>query len=129
MDTPQTCGRGLADHSALPMKLAELTDAVRAVLEHHTKALDVSDPSSKKELDAYRKLVKEHADAAAQLRSIATEMAGYRDLPMGRHDPAAMAGPAGRDAFEAFVTREEELAGLLEERLKNDRHMLTTMRA
>ena len=129
MDTPQTCGRGLADHSALPLKLAELTDAVRLVLELHTNALDVSDPASKGELDAYRRLVKQHGDAAAQLRATAAEMAGYRDMPMGRHDPQAMAAPAARDAFETFVTREEELAALLEARLTNDRHMLTAMRA
>ena len=33
VDTPQTCGRGLAEHSALPKKLAELMDSVRGILE------------------------------------------------------------------------------------------------
>ena len=49
MDTPQTCGRGLAEHSPLPLKLAELTDSVRAVLELHLKALELGDPASKDE--------------------------------------------------------------------------------
>jgi hypothetical protein len=127
--TPQTCGRGLAEHAALPLKLAELTDAVRVVLELHMKALDLSDPASRNELDAYRSLANKHRDAAAQLHTIATEMAGYRDLPMGRHDRERMATPAASAAFESLVGREEGLATLLEVRLNNDRHMLTAMRA
>jgi hypothetical protein len=59
----------------------------------------------------------------------ATEMAGYRDLPMGRHDPKAMAAPAAVDAFEKFVKLEQELATLLESRVKKDRPILIQMRA
>jgi hypothetical protein len=129
METPQTCGRGLAEHSALPEKLAELTDAVAVILELHMKALDVTDPSSRKELDAYRQLANEHRDVAAQLYTTATEMAGYRDLPMGKHDPQAMAAPAVVDAYETFVKLEQELATLLEKRLKHDRQLLIQMRA
>ena len=129
METPQTCGRGLAEHSALPAKMAELTGAVAAILELHMKALDLTDANSRRELDAYRQLANEHRDAEAQLRTIATEMAGHRDLPMGRHDPKAMGAPAVVDAFETFVKLEQELATLLEARLEQDRQMLTQMRA
>jgi hypothetical protein len=125
MDAPQTCGRGLAEHSALPAKLAELTEAVAVILELHMKVLDLSDPASNKELDAYRQLANEHRDVAARLYSIGTEMAGYRDLPMGRHDPKAMASPAAADAFDRFVKLEEELLELLERRLERDREMLS----
>jgi hypothetical protein len=128
METPQTCGRGLAKHSALSAKMAELTGAVAAILELHMKALDLTDASSTRELDAYRQLANQHRDAAAQLRTIATEMAGYRDLPMGRHDPKAMGAPAVVDGFETFVNLERELATLLEARLEQDREMLTQMR-
>jgi hypothetical protein len=129
METPQTCGRGLAEHSALPAKLADLMSSVATVLEVHMKALDLTDESSQKEFDAYRQLVNEHRDAAAQLHSIATEMSGYRNLPMGRHDPNAMATPAAADAFEKFVTLEQEVVTLLEARLAGDREMLGQMRA
>ena len=129
MDTPQTCGRGLAEHSALPAKLADLMSSVATVLEVHMRALDLTDESSRKEFEAYRQLVNEHRDAATQLHTIASEMAGYRDLPMGRHDPTAMAAPTAADAFENFVTLEQELVTLLEARLGGDREMLTQMRA
>lgn len=129
VDTPQTCGRGLAEHSALPRKLAELMDSVRGVLELHIKALDLTDPASKKELEAYRQLVNAHRDVAAQLHALGREMAGYRDLPMGRHDPTAMMTPAVGDAFEKFVSVERELITLLENRLEHDEPMLAEMRA
>ena len=129
METPQTCGRGLAEHSALPAKLAELTAAVAVILELHMKALDLTDDNSRKEFDAYRQLANEHRDVAAQLHTTATEMAGYRSLPMGRHDPKALAAPAAVDAFEQFVNLEQELVTLLERRLKHDRQLLIQMRA
>ena len=129
MDTPQTCGRGLAHHSHLPAKLAELTDALAAVLERHMRALDLTDPSSREELDAYRHLANEHRDLAARLHSVATEMAGYRDLPVGRHDRKEMASPEATDVFERFVKTEEELATLLESRLRQNRNLLDEMRS
>jgi hypothetical protein len=129
METPQTCGRGLAEQSALPAKLAELTDTVAVILELHMKALDVTDRNSSKEFDAYRQLANEHREVAARLHTTGSEMAGYRDLPMGKHDPKAMAAPAVVDAFEKFVKLEQELATLLEKRLKHDRQLLIQMRA
>lgn len=129
MKTTQTCGRGLEEHSALPAKLAELLDAVAVVLDLHMKALDLTDESSRKEHEAYRRLTNEHNEVAAQLHMTATEMAGYRDLPMGRHDPKAMAAPAVVDAFEKFVKLEQELVTLLERRVKKDRQILIQMRA
>lgn len=54
-------------------------------------------------------------------------MAGYRDLPMGRHDGEAMARPQVRAAFGRFVTREQELLALLRERVEKDGKMLATM--
>lgn len=129
METTQTCGRGLAEHSALPAKLAELLDSVGVVLDLHMKALDVTDENSRKELEAYRRLTSEYHEIAARLHMTATEMAGYRDLPMGRHDPKAMAAPAVVDAFEKFVRLEQELVTLLERRVKKDRQILIQMRA
>jgi hypothetical protein len=129
MDTPQTCGRGLAEHSPLPAKMSELTDAVGVILELHIKALDLADPATKEELDAYRELANAHRDAAVQLHTIATKMTGYRDLPMGTHDPTVLNSSPSTNAFEAFVRSEEQLLELLQKRLQGDRRMLAEMHA
>jgi hypothetical protein len=122
-----TCGQGLAEHSALPAKLGELIDAVAENLEVHLAALDPTDEATEPERAAYVELTRQHRDLAARLRTIGREMAGYRDLPMGRHDPSAMASPRVFAAFEAFVQREEELLALFHYRLAEDRQMLAAM--
>jgi hypothetical protein len=102
MSEHPTCGEGLASHSTLPTKLGDLTAAVGDVLEVHTTALDLNDENARRERDAYLKLVAEHRRTAAELRSTAEEMLGYRDLPIARHDPNAMSAPAAADAFDKF---------------------------
>ena len=101
--------------------------AVATVLELHTKALDQSDANSRRELEAYESLVTQHRAIAAQLEATGREMAGYRDLRMGRHDAKAMAAPENARAFETFVGVEEKLIALLERRLESDRAMLQQM--
>jgi hypothetical protein len=127
MANSRTCGQGLAEHAPLPAKLGELTAAVSDILERHTKALDLTDGNSKREYDAYRDLVRKHRGVANQLQETAMQMAGYRDLPMGRHDMKAMASPEVIEAFERFVRIEQELLALLKARLEEDRHMLVEM--
>src|SRR6266446_1023709 len=100
METQPTCGRGLAEHSVLPAKLGEWAAAVAENLTRHTEALDLTDESSSKERDA------------------------YLDLAMGRHDPKAMTSSRLRDSFEKFVRLEQELLGLLQKRVEQDRQML-----
>jgi hypothetical protein len=56
------------------------------------------------------------------------EMAGYRDLPMGRHDRPVMASPPAVEAFERFVQVEQELLALLQQRVPQDQRMLEQMR-
>lgn len=129
MDEPQTCGKGLAEQSPLPAKLGELTAAVAQNLATHMTALDLTDGNTARERDAYARLTSEHRTMAAQLESTATEMAGYRDLPMGRHRQELMAGLPFIDAFERFVQVEQELLALLETRLEQDREMLAQMRS
>jgi len=127
METQPTCGRGLAEHSVLPAKLGEWTAAVAENLELHTEALDLTDESSRKERDAYLDLAKQYRQIVTQLQATAGQMAGYRDLPIGRHDPKAMASPRLRDAFEKFVRLEQELLVLLQKRVEQDRQMLTAV--
>ena len=101
--------------------------AVATVLELHTKALDQGEANSRRELEAYKSLIKKHREIAAQLQATGKEMAGYRDLPMGRHNSKAMAAPENVRAFEMFVTVEEKLIALLQRRLESDRAMLQQM--
>jgi hypothetical protein len=127
MDDRPTCGKGLAEHSALPAKLAELEDALAENLERHQTTLDLRDANAGREHDAYVKLAREHRTIAAQLRETARHMAGYRDLPMARHDERALADPKLLDAFETFVRVEDELLAQLRAAVERDRQMLAAV--
>src|SRR5438128_1999584 len=120
-----TCGKGLAEDSALPAKLGDLTESTAEILEIHMGALDLEDNDSRREHEAYRELVRDHRRIAAALRETARRMAGYLDLPMGRHHTSVM---SSRRAFEAFVKLEEELLAMLQKRLEADRKTLSEMR-
>ena len=128
MDEPRTCGQGLAEHSALPAKVGELIASVADNLELHTKALDATDKNARRELDAYVKLAAEHRRLAEHLTAVADRMAAYRDLPMGRHDEAAMSESGVSEAFERFVAGERELLALLQGWVERDERMLAQMR-
>ena len=45
--------------------------------------------------------------------TVADQMAGHRDLPMGHHDMAAMTGRDARDAFTEYVAIKHELREML----------------
>ena len=123
-----TCGKGLAENSVLPAQLGKLIAAMAENLETHMKALDLTDKNSSAEFDAYEKLVKDLQQTALQLHTTANQMAGYRDLPMGRHDEKAMTHPGVRQAFEKFVTQKQELLSLLEQTAEQDNQLLDVMR-
>ena len=125
----QTCGKGLAENSVLPAKLGELISAMAGNLETHRIALDLTDPNSQAEHDAYEKLLKELRDIAAQLSVTADHMAVYRDLPMGRHDQKAMTHPRVLEAFEKFVQQKQELSEFLQQTSARDHQLLEMMRA
>jgi hypothetical protein len=97
-----TCGKGLAANADLPAGLAELMMTMADVLEEHTRALDPSDPSAFRELSAYRAIIVEQRNAAAQLDSAAGLMRAERDLPSAPHDPAAMRSRAATEALERY---------------------------
>src|SRR5215216_561907 len=123
----QTCGKGLAENAVLPARLGDLLAAMAQNLEVHMKALDLTDPNSRKEHEAYEGLVKEIQQAADQLEQTANRMAGYRDLPMGRHDEQAMTHPRVRETFERFIKRKQELLSLLEQTAERDHALLEAM--
>jgi len=123
-----TCGKGLAEHAALPAKLADLIGSVADNLQIHMKSLDPTDANALKERDAYESLTRQHRQIAALLRATATEMAGYRDLPMGRHDEKAMSDPKVIETFENLVKTRQETIELLQAMLEQEQKMLTDVR-
>lgn len=127
MDDQPTCGKGLAEHSALPAKLAELIAAMAEILELHQKTLDLTDENARREHGVYVSLAARLRAAASQLGTTAAEMAGHRDLPMGRHDETAMADPRLVESFAAFVRLEGELRDQLDAALQRDEAMLQGM--
>ena len=121
-----TCGRGLAANAVLPAELAEVIAAFAGVLESHIAALDPTDPHAIAERDAYTTLVEAHRGIAYDLARLAETMAGYRDLPMARHDPAILASPHGQSAaFWKFVEKERELLDLLRAKVAQDELLLS----
>ena len=128
MTDQRTCGQGLAERSALPAKLGEITASLADNLEAHTEALDLSDKNAKEEHAVYLRLVQQHRAIAGQLEAVAEEMAGYHDLPMGKHNPEAMSSPRVVAAFERYVKVEHELVALLQERVEQDQTILADMR-
>src|SRR5215203_794449 len=129
MAEEMTCGKGLAANAVLPAGLSEIVAATARVLEVHMRALDVTDPNAKVELEAYRELASVHRKIAAELSSLAGKMAAYRDLPAARHDMAAMMSPAPRHAFAGLVQKEKQLVELLKVRIEQGHAILAQMGA
>ena len=122
-----TCGKGLAENSVLPSKLGEVIAAMSENLEVHMKALDLADQNSRGEHDVYQSIVNELKQAAVHLGAIAHQMAGARDLPMGRHDEESMTHPRVHETFEKFVRHKQELSALLAQTAARDEQLLEIM--
>lgn len=123
-----TCGKGLAENSLLPASLGNLIESMAENLEVHTKALDLEDPNSRAEHVAYKGLISELQQIASQLAATAHQMAGYRDLPMGRHNEKEMKHPRVLETFETFVKQKRALLSLLERTTEQDDKLLEMMR-
>ena len=124
----QTCGKGLAEHSVFPARFGDFLAAMAQNLEVHLIALDPADQTTQPERNAYLRLTRESRRIADELRALAAEMASYRDLPMGRHDPVALSSPPIVEAFAKFVKLERELLGLLEKSIERGQQMLAHAR-
>ena len=129
MADQRTCGQGLAERSALPAKLGELAASLADNLEVHATALDLGDENARKEQEVYKTLVQQYRAVADRLEAVGKEMADQQDLPMAKHDPAAMSSPRVTEAFERHVTVEQELLALLQERIEEDQSLLGEMRS
>ena len=123
----QTCGKGLAENSALPAQLAEVTEAMADNLMTHMQALELDDEPARQEHAVYLRLTEEQRQAAARLRAVAGEMAAARDLPMGRHDQQTLTSPEVGEAFQRFVKAKHELLVLLQQMVEQDQRMLAEM--
>ena len=124
MDEPITCGKGLAERSALPARLGALAAAIADVLERHQQTLDLSDDNARAEHTAYQLLASDYRNLTSQLRVTADRMVGYRDLPMARHHANAMVAPDIREAVANLVERERDVAAILETWIEEDQAML-----
>lgn len=127
MEQP-TCGTGLAAHARLPAAVSELLAATADVLDLHQRALDLTDERARPEHHAYVTLVLELRSISAQLAANARRMAGYHDLPMGRHNEEQMAGHEAVVAFERFVRAERALLAHLTDTVSEHEAMLDPMR-
>jgi ketosteroid isomerase-like protein len=124
MPDPSTCGQGLAEHSRLPLVLAELFDHSADNLEVHLDTLDLTDEHALTERDVWIRVAEQHRSIAAQLRATGELMAEHRHLPMARHDAEALSSTRVVGAFESFVADEEAVVELLTDWLERDRAML-----
>jgi hypothetical protein len=127
MDEQQTCGRGLAEHSVLPARLAEVVEAMADNLRVHMGALELDDEPARQEHAVYLRLAEEQRQVAGRLRAIAGEMAAAHDLPMGRHDLPTLSSPEVADAFRHFVAAKQELAATLKGMAEEDQRLLAAI--
>jgi hypothetical protein len=127
LEEQQTCGRGLAENSALPARLAEVIEAMAENLRVHMQALELDDEPAREEHAVYLRLVEEQRQAGGRLRSVAAEMAAARDLPMGRHHRETMRSPEVGHAYRRFIEARDELAGLLARMAEQDQRLLAEM--
>jgi hypothetical protein len=129
MDAARTCGKGLAENAALPAKLGQLTSALADTLEAHLKTIEIADEAAREEHGMYVRLVREFRRTAVELEESAAEMAGARDLPMGRHHDVPASNSEALEAFEKLVKTKRELLTLLESSAARDQRMLVEMAA
>ena len=124
MSDAPTCGKGLAAHATLPAAVADFLTAMANVLDEHRQALDLTDEAARPEHEAYVTLTHELRGISTQLVAAGRRMAGYRDLPMGRHDEQKMSGRESVAALEQLVRTERALVSLLGDTLHEHEAML-----
>jgi hypothetical protein len=127
MEKPHSCGEGLAEHAAVPAKLADLMASLADNLELHAGAL-LEDENARVEHAAYVTLLTRARDVAVALRSLGDQMASSRDLPMGGHDLEKLSSPDAVHGFERYVDTVRSLIALLQDNNTRNEQMLGGMR-
>ena len=82
-DAP-TCGAGLAQHAAVPRRVAIFLAELAQTLELHRALLVLDDTISRNEDAVYSDLASSYRDTAEKLREAADRMSAQQDLPMAR---------------------------------------------
>jgi uncharacterized protein YndB with AHSA1/START domain len=121
-----SCGSGLAQHSMIPEKIAELCAALAETLATHRAMLVLSDPGSKREDEVYSELARRFGEIASLTGEAARNMASQRELPMGEHDMSAW-GEAQMAAFRRFVSAQGRLLAHLRVAAERDQKMFESM--
>jgi uncharacterized protein YndB with AHSA1/START domain len=121
-----TCGAGLAQHAAVPRRIAVYLGELAETLELHRAMLLLEDPNSKLEDDVYRELAGSFRAIAGQLQDASSRMSAQATLPMGAHDESKWTDKHMK-AFERFVHEEGALASVLRVAAARDEEMLASM--
>ncbi len=121
-----TCGAGIAQHAAVPRRVAVYLTELAQTLELHRVMLVLDDERSKNEDAIYGTLSARYYDIAAQLREAADHMSAQRDLPMGAHDELKWTDQHMK-AFARFVHEQGALASLLRAAAERDERILASL--
>jgi hypothetical protein len=125
-EEPASCGAGLAQHAAVPRRMAAYLAELAETLELHRRMLVLDDPNSAREDEVYRDLAASYRDLATGLRETTERMAAQRELPMGAHDESQWSDEHLR-AFTRFVREQSALTRVLQEAAAHDEQMLASM--
>jgi uncharacterized protein YndB with AHSA1/START domain len=121
-----TCGAGLAQHAAVPRRVALYLAELAETLELHRALLVLEEPNAKLEDDVYRDLSANFRSLATQLKETAGRMSAQAALPMGTHDVSQWTDKHMK-AFSRFVHEQGALATVLRVAAARDEEMLASM--
>jgi len=123
---PSSCGAGLAEHAAVPRRMAAYLAELAETLELHRAMLVLDDPNSRHEDAVYKDLAASTREIATKLRDTAEQMAAQRELPMGVHDESKWSDEHLL-AFARFVHEQRALTSVLQLAAPRDEQMLASM--
>jgi type II secretory pathway predicted ATPase ExeA len=121
-----TCGAGLAQHAAVPRRIALYLAELAETLELHRTMLVLQDSNAKLEDAVYRDLSANFRSISTQLQETASRMSAQDTLPMGAHDESKWTDKHLK-AFSRFVHEQSALASVLRVAAARDEQMLTSM--
>jgi uncharacterized protein YndB with AHSA1/START domain len=123
-----SCGAGLAQHAAVPRRIALYLADLAETLELHRMMLVLEDSNAKLEDDVYRDLSANFRSIATQLKETAGRMSAQETLPMGAHDQSKWSDKHLK-AFSRFVHEQGALATVLRVAAARDESMLASMQS
>jgi uncharacterized protein YndB with AHSA1/START domain len=127
-DDAPTCGIGIAQHAAIPVAFAEMSDGLARTFTLHRRMLRLEDAAARQEDDVYRELGEMWGRIHGLVKEAAARMEAHRELPMAAHDESAW-GPEHVAAFEKFVKSQSHLLALLRIAAERDEQMVASIQA